>query len=139
MKENQYVGTAVFYGGTILLAKRIETYKGKPVSFGGYWSIFCGCVEKGEEVLDAAYRELYEETKIQPKGIEKIRFFRSFSGDDYDFSFYTLELDELVTPQLCFEHTEFGWFKINSLDSFSEKIDDQILFLINEYNDDRII
>jgi len=139
MNKNQYVGTAVFCGNSILLAKRIETYKGEPVAFGGYWSIFCGCVEEGEDFIEAAHRELHEETKIIPQGIQKIRFFRSFSGDDYDFSFHTLELDELISPQLCFEHTEFGWFKVNTLDSFDGKIDDQILFLINMYNQERVI
>lgn len=139
MKKNQYVGTAVFCGDKILLAKRIKTYKGKPVSFGGYWSIFCGCIEDGEEPIQAAHRELHEETKIIPQGFQKIRFFRSFSGDDYDFSFYTLELDELIYPELCFEHTEFGWLSINTLDSFDGKIDDQILSLINQYSEDRTI
>ena len=99
MNKNQYVGTAVFCGNSILLAKRIETYKGEPVAFGGYWSI--GCVEEGEDPIEAAHRELYEETKLSPRN-SKIRFFRSFSGDDYDFSFHTLELDELISPQLCF-------------------------------------
>jgi len=132
-------GTAVFCGDSVLLVKRIETYKGNPVPFGGYWSIFCGSAKDKEEPLDTAYRELYEESKIVPEKIQKIRFFRSFFQQDEEFFFYTLEVDEFLNPDLNFEHTEFGWFKIRSLHSFPEKIDDQILFLINEYNNDRII
>jgi len=139
VQRKQNVGTAVFCRNSILLAKRIKTHKRKKVPFGGYWSIFSGRVEEGEDPLDAAYRELYEETKIIPEKVQKIRFFMGFIEDDCEYLFHTLEIDELITPRLNFEHTEYGWFKVNYLESFSDDLDDQILKLILDYDNERLI
>ena len=137
MSTHQNAGTAVFYKDNILLAKRVEIYDGKPVKFGGYWSIFAGRVEDGESPYAAAERELYEESKIKSCGHNIIRYFKSFYADDYEFLFYTLELDHLALPQLCDEHTEYGWFQIDSLENFPEKLDDAILKCILAYSKTR--
>ena len=137
MSTHQNAGTAVFYKDNILLAKRVEIYNGKPVKFGGYWSIFAGRVEDGESPYVAAERELYEESKIKSCGHNIIRYFKSFHTDDFEFLFYTLELDQLVLPQLCDEHTEYGWFQIDSLENFPEKLDDIILKCILAYSKTR--
>lgn len=130
MKQN--VGTAVFHNNSVLLAKRIIYYKGDLVNFPGYWSIFCGAVEDGETPIKAAYRELEEETGLPLK--KGINFFTSFIFQDYEFLFHTLEVDDFFTPKLCFEHTESGWFDINSLVNFPYDIDDNIVRCIFEYN-----
>ena len=133
MKQN--VGTAVFYNNSVLLAKRITHYKGDLVNFPGYWSIFCGAVEDGETPIKAAYRELEEETGLPLK--KGINFFTSFIFQDYEFLFHTLEVDDFFTPKLCVEHTESGWFDINSLANFPYDIDDNIVRCIFEYNKTR--
>jgi 8-oxo-dGTP pyrophosphatase MutT (NUDIX family) len=137
MITDKNAGTAVFYKDNVLLAKRIETYRGKPVTLGGYWSIFAGRVEEGEAPYNAAHRELYEETKIKPSGLSPIRYFQSFHGDDYEFLFYILEVDSFISPQLCDEHTEYGWFKIDGLKSFPYDLDDAILKCILDYDKTR--
>ena len=129
------VGTALFYKNSILLAKRILYYKGDLVNFPGYWSIFCGAVEDGEIPLEAAYRELKEETGLSPKN--SIEFFKSFDYEDYEFLFHTLELDSFFFPDLCEEHTEFGWYDIKSLKSFPYNIDNNIVDCILEYHKTR--
>ena len=44
------------------------------------------------------------------------------------------EVSEMVTPILDEEHTEYGWFNINSLGNFPEKIDPKIIECIKLYH-----
>ncbi len=125
---NKNVGTAVFFEDKILLAKRIEFYKGDLVPFGGYWSIFCGAIEKNESAIVAAKRELYEETKIIPS--RPLIFLDKRIDADSEFSFYYIAIDKMIEPELCFEHTESAWFKVEDLESFPYKIDSYIKNLI---------
>lgn len=124
---NRYAGVAVFCGDNILLAKRIYFYKGDPVPFGGYWSIFAGLVEPKEKLVDAAERELFEETGITIENpLSRI-------GKVNDLSVFATEISELKNPDLNFEHTESGWFDISILKSFPYKIDNKIVNLILKY------
>jgi hypothetical protein len=49
------------------------------------------------------------------------------------------ELSEMVNPELNEEHTQYGWFSIDSLDNFHEKIDDNLVNAIKTYNKTRYI
>ena len=57
-------GILITVKGSVLLSKRIEKYKNKPVPFGGYWSPFSGMIEEGEDPKDCAIRELKEESGL---------------------------------------------------------------------------
>ena len=70
--------------GTYLLMQR---YPGK--RNGGMWeSTSCGSAFQGEDALACAYRELYEETGIQAKSLQRLGGFRG------DHSFYVQFLCE---------------------------------------------
>ena len=127
---------AVFYKGSILLGKRIEVYKGEPVTFGGYWSIFGGALEAGESAREAATRELCEETQICISS-ESVAFVASLPRPHGFFSIYAYESPHFLSPILDFEHTECGWFAVDSLKTFSEKIDFELVRCILEYDDRR--
>ena len=58
-------GIGLVYKNSICLCKRIYKFEGKPVEFGGYWSIFGGEIEKGETEAECAIRELYEESSVR--------------------------------------------------------------------------
>ena len=48
-------------------------------SFQGYWSCVSGYLEKGEEPLKTAYREVFEETKIMKQSkINKLKLILGF-------------------------------------------------------------
>lgn len=129
----QAAGVGITHKGSVLLAKRIEKYKGKPVSYPGYWSIFTGTVDDGESLIDCAARELMEESqiKLDPK---TFTFIKTISREDTDLSVFFVESDELLVPILNEESTGYGWFSINSLDSFTEKLDDEILNSIKTWH-----
>ena len=125
--EVKYAGVMVYCKNAILLAKRIEKcpITNKTTDFPGYWSIFCGSIEKGESPIECAQRELFEETKINVE-INDLQYMK----DSGELSIYKYELDSLVLPELNFEHTESGWFMMDSINILPEPIDKKIINLI---------
>jgi len=127
-----YAGVAVLHGRSILLSKRIETHFGEKVSFGGYWSIFAGALDPNEDHKTCAVRELFEESGIVSP-IEDLHFLKSIPQKKSLFHVYYYKVEELVIPKLNFEHTESGWFDIDSLDIFTDKIDLKLMNLIKNH------
>lgn len=125
-------GVAVIHKDLILLGKRIEFWEGKPVSLGGYWSVFAGSIEEGESPIVCATRELFEETEIKCE-VTDIKYIRTISDEDVELNLYALELNELINPKLNEEHTEFGWFKIEHMDKIGGKVDPKIIKSVNFY------
>ena len=124
---NKYAaGVAVLFQNSILLAKRVESWNGKPVPYGGYWSIFGGTIEEGENPMMCAVRELEEESEIKIS-ITDLKFIKKIIDHDVEFVFYVTEVSSLINPVLNEEHTEFGWFSIDALSSFQEDIDPKII------------
>jgi len=124
-------GVAVFSGSSILLAKRIEIcpFSKIKIPYPGYWSVFAGSPEGKELPIDCAARELYEETKIEVNTSD-LQLINIFNQKDHNFYLFSYEVDQLINPVLNFEHTESGWFNINSLSSFPEKIDFNLMKVI---------
>lgn len=82
----------------------------------GYWQPVCGGVENGEDLIEAALREVSEET-----GIEKVEFVidleytftyketkNDILMDMQDFCF-AVEIENIFDIQLSDEHEEFRW------------------------------
>ncbi len=63
------ITAAVVNDGKVLLLKRIWL---PFMSFPGIWTFITGGRKEGEEYLDAAYREIEEETKIERKHLKLI-------------------------------------------------------------------
>lgn len=61
IEYRQVVSSVVLMDGKVLLLKRPETNR----SFPGRWSLVAGKIEKGESPVEAARREISEETGIQ--------------------------------------------------------------------------
>tara|TARA_R100000808_G_C2145555_1_gene153393 strand:- start:853 stop:1284 length:432 start_codon:yes stop_codon:yes gene_type:complete len=126
-------GVAIIFENSVLLAKRIEEYEGRPVPYGGYWSVFGGMVDEGESPFQAAARELWEEAEIKVPSSE-LKFIKRFPSLSCEFIFYVYKSSTLFTPKLNFEHSEYGWFSLETLDNFPEKIDHKIVECIQLYN-----
>ena len=112
--------------GSVLLSKRIEKYKNKPVPFGGYWSPFSGRIEEGEDPKDCAVRELKEESGfvVEKSKVKKIGIFNNKKSK---FHLFVCELESIPTVNLCEEHTEHGFFDINKLHIFPDPVDERLM------------
>ncbi len=122
-------GVAILHRESILLCKRIELYYGTKIPFGGYWSIFGGGINQNETPKEAAKRELFEESKIDVN-IEDINYIDTLNQPDAIFHVHYYKSDKLLFPELNFEHTQYGWYNIFELESFTEKIDQKLINLI---------
>ena len=125
-------GVAIVLGDSILLAKRASSWKGAPIPYGGYWSIFGGMLELNETIPECASRELKEEADISSNPDDLI-FIKSFIEDGNEFHFHILEVFEYVFPKLNEEHTECGWFRADALEVSPSPIDKKIIDCINIY------
>jgi len=113
-------GVIVKSGNKCLLCKRsdVETHSGE-------WSIPGGKVEPGEEIIDAANREFYEETNKKLTG--ELKFIGVMSrmnrkGTKLSSMMYVflIDVDKPIHPDLenaeyGEEHSECGYFSIDDL------------------------
>jgi len=109
-KTKKKVQVVILAESEILLLKLAENR-------GGFWQNITGGVDDGEEYLDAAKRELFEETGIQASVIE-IPF--EFNFVDRWNSLVTekvflCKLAKKTTPHLSDEHTDYRWKNINQI------------------------
>jgi len=113
-------GVIVKSGNKCLLCKRsnVETYSGE-------WSIPGGKVEPGEEIIDAANREFYEETNKTLTGeLEFVgvmsRMNRKGTKQSSMMYVFLIDVDKPIHPDLenaeyGEEHSECGYFSIDNL------------------------
>ena len=115
-------GVIVKSGNKCLLCKRsnVETYSGE-------WSIPGGKVEPGEEIIDAANREFYEETNLEItdpiKYLGKIKRYKSGKIKS-ELNIFLFEVNEEIEPNLGHaqdghEHTECGYFSIEEIEDLN--------------------
>ena len=127
-------GVLIIANNAVVLCKRISTYKGQKVPYGGYWSPFAGIIEKGENPKDTAIRELKEESGLTAEK-KQLKFIDDFTSVERHFTLYALHLETFPKIQLCQEHTDLGFFQIDSLLDLPEeyKIDKQIVKSLQRY------
>ena len=126
---NKAAAVALVCGELVLLGKRATKVNGITPGFPSYWSIFGGSLEDNETLPECASRELFEETKIKVNPSDLI-FLGSVHNIKTELSIYKGFSPDLITPELNNEHSEYGWFKIDSLHSFTEKIDFNIVDIL---------
>ena len=101
-----------------LLLKRIP-------SRGGFWQGVTGGVERNEDPVEAAARELIEETRLVPSDFQTIDYSYSFPVEDrfrYLYPSGTEDITEHVfmaritdeqEPELSEEHDQYRWCKFD--------------------------
>ena len=127
-------GVLITCNNCVVLTKRIKNYKGQKVPYGGYWSPFAGIIEEGEDPRDTAIRELKEESGVKAEKKDLV-FLDDFSSPERFFTLYALEVKEFPKITLCEEHTDLGYFVIDSLQELplEYKIDPGIAKSIQRY------
>tara|TARA_R110000824_G_scaffold182512_8_gene363464 strand:- start:477 stop:860 length:384 start_codon:yes stop_codon:yes gene_type:complete len=106
-------GVLVKFGNSVLLCKR-----SKMCNFARHWSVPAGGIEERETPEGAARRELFEETRIEAKGLSLLAETEGLGSAERGpepFFVYLYETEELLLPILDFEHTEYGYFRKEDL------------------------
>ena len=78
------------------------------------WQCVTGSIEGDEKAVEAAYRELMEETGMTPKAFWVVPFVNSFYDPEWDAvnlsPIFAAQVELGTNPVLSAEHFEFGWF-----------------------------
>lgn len=98
--------------GRILLAKRSPIGENEPNT----WCSFGGTVELNEDVLHAAKREVFEESKIRPSEYELYPDIL-FIDEIPNFTFFTYLgiIKHELFPEINHEHSDYKWFKFSQI------------------------
>ena len=105
-------GVIVKSEGQVLLVRRSETASKYP----NFWAVPMGHVKSGETSKEGAYREFYEETKldIDPNSLVYLTVLKD-SKYNRILKIYTTELEGQPEPELDEEHSDWSYYDVKSL------------------------
>ena len=111
---NMYAGILVKSDDKVLLCKRCSK-----CSLPNVWSIPSGHVEKGENAIDGARREFFEETDIKVNNVRLLGMFRSRTGKGLVYV-YLHESKKKLIPDLDEakdgkEHSSCDYFSLDEI------------------------
>ena len=111
-KPKRIGGVVVKSEGQVLLVRRAEN-AGK---YPNFWAVPMGHVEKGEKMIQGAHREFKEETMLDID-INSLVYLTTLKDSKYNriIKLYTVELPSQPEPELDHEHTEWGYYDVDSL------------------------
>lgn len=98
--------------GNILILQRGHTAPWMPLR----WNLPGGMVEAGENPLQGAKREAWEEARIKPKNM---KFVKVVKDDQYDLHIFTGEVDSDKVNLGDMENIKYAWIKPSDLDKYS--------------------
>lgn len=78
------------------------------------WGLISGGIEEGEDPLEGTKREVNEETQFDYDSIE-YKHIHDEDSDEMTFHYYEGLTDSEITPILCHENIDWGWFDVNDL------------------------
>ena len=111
-KPKRIGGVVVKSEGQVLLVRRAEN-AGK---YPNFWAVPMGHVEDGEKMIQGAHREFQEETKLDID-INSLVYLDTLKDSKYNriTALYMIELPNKPEPKLDHEHTEWGYYDVDSL------------------------
>ena len=111
-KPKKIGGVVVKSENQVLLVRRSET-AGK---YPNFWAVPMGHVEKGEKFIQGAHREFKEETKLDID-INSLVYLDTIKDTKYNriVGLFMIELPNKPEPELDEEHSDWGYYDVNSL------------------------
>ena len=87
------------------------------IQYPGIWQIITGTIREGERAMDAALREMDEETAIRPARFWAVPFSSTFYSPAVDTmnisAFFAAEVKPTDDPVLSSEHERYEWMPYN--------------------------
>ena len=117
------VGAVVLRGRDVLLVKR-----GKPPAFR-LWAVPGGCVRLGETLLQAAEREVREETGVEIRATEVAHAFDVIDRDESGRVLHHYVVVDVLAewiagePRAADDALEAGWHELGALDALPISIE----------------
>ena len=117
-KPKKIGGVVVKSEGHVLLVRRSEN-AGK---YPNFWAVPMGHVEDNEKFIQGAHREFQEETKLDID-INSLVYLDTIKDTKYNriVGLFTIELPNKPEPELDHEHSDYGYYDVNSLPHPIEK------------------
>ena len=120
---SKYGGVIVRANNKCMLCKRAQYHSFLP----NVWSFPSGHVEEGEEDIEAAKREFFEETGLRAKNLKYVSKMESRNGKG-DVAIYLMDIDEQIVPDLDlaedgYEHTVCNYFSKKTLPELSPELE----------------
>ncbi len=107
--------------GKILILKRSDKVR----TYRGLWCGISGYVEKNEEPIDTAYKEINEETGLLKTDVElikqgeKISFSDTYKGEKYNWTVFPfLFFKKNGKINIDWEHSEYRWISPSKLEGY---------------------
>jgi 8-oxo-dGTP diphosphatase len=114
--------------GDILLLRRSSEDDLEPLK----WSLPGGKVDKGENIQEAAIRELFEETGIV---VDRVMYVTSIKNEDETISsYFSVDLDKNSNVSISDEHEDYKWVNPENLDSIEDLFFDSNDRLVSVYD-----
>lgn len=124
------VKTLIFYNNKLLLVRIGYSHK--------KWVLPGGAVDRGEEVMDAAVRELYEESGLRVSALDHIgtRFYQEeYKDDTVHYFFGHTDIDDVTIDDQ--EIIDAGWFLLDELPKERSPRVDKAIELYNNWKHGR--
>ena len=85
--------------------------------YPGVWQVVTGTITEGESALDAARREVEEETALVPQRFWTVPYVGRFFDGSHDVvhlaPFFAVQVEAGQDPVLSAEHNDYAWLTTN--------------------------
>jgi malonyl-CoA O-methyltransferase len=109
--KRDVVAAIIERDGRYLFGKRSPHKRSAP----GYWCPICGSIEAGEGQAEAVVREVYEETGLVVRALDKVAACDTHDGSAVIHWWRVLPLGDEPEQLANDEHSELGWFTLDEL------------------------
>ncbi len=115
--ESKLIEVCVFKKGNKHPLYLLLHRAGNEKIYPNIWQFITGSIEENEKAIDAAIREVIEETGIKPTAIWVVPYILSFYDANSDTinicPLFAAEINENIPVQLSDEHDDFGWLTLD--------------------------